>query len=60
MNVIWSKYVQGVNTLYDTRKLRFHDMFAALHRWYPNAEITAIDRDSTFISFAKKSVQTIN
>ena len=82
MNVIWSKYVQGVNTLYDTRKLRFHDMFAeqykalfdldanhpfkilkigcgpgalagALHRWYPNAEITAIDRDSTFISFAQ-------
>lgn len=24
----------------------------ALHRWYPNAEIVAIDRDSEFISFA--------
>ena len=27
----------------------------ALHRWYPNAQITAIDRDSNFISFAKDS-----
>ncbi len=24
----------------------------ALHRWYPNAEITAVDRDSEFIRFA--------
>lgn len=81
MDNIWSKYVQGTNTLYYTRKLRFNDMFAeqykmlfdldtkkklkileigcgpgalagALHRWYPNAEITAIDRDSEFIRFA--------
>jgi ubiquinone/menaquinone biosynthesis C-methylase UbiE len=27
----------------------------ALHRWYPEAEITAIDRDSEFISFAKEN-----
>lgn len=27
----------------------------ALHRWYPNAQITAIDRDSNFISFAKEN-----
>lgn len=83
MNDIWSKYVQGTNTLYYSRKLRFNDMFAeqyktlfelndnmnlkileigcgpgalagALHRWYPNAEITAVDRDSEFISFAGK------
>lgn len=83
MNNIWSKYVQGTNTLYYTRKLRFNDMFAeqykmlfdldtkkklkileigcgpgalagALHRWYPNAEITAIDRDSEFIKFANE------
>ena len=89
MNVIWSKYVQGVNTLYDTRKLRFHDMFAeqykalfdldanhpfkileigcgpgalagALHRWYPNAEITAIDRDSSFISFGDNPKFCVN
>ena len=82
MNVIWSKYVQGINTLYYSRRLRFHDMFvdqyralfdlneriplkileigcgpgalaAALLRWYPNAEITAIDRDTEFIRFAK-------
>ena len=26
----------------------------ALHRWYPNAEIVAIDRDSEFIRFAKQ------
>ncbi|MBE6811016.1 MAG: class I SAM-dependent methyltransferase [Ruminococcaceae bacterium] len=84
MNNIWSKYVQGTNTLYYTRKLRFNDMFAqkykalfdldeskklkileigcgpgalagALHRWYPNAEVTAIDRDSEFIRFANEN-----
>lgn len=27
MNVVWSKFVQGINTLYLTRKLRFDDMF---------------------------------
>ena len=25
----------------------------AMHRWYPMAHVTAIDRDSNFISFAK-------
>lgn len=83
MNIIWSKYVQGIKTLYYTRKLRFDDMFAeqykslfdldekkhlrileigcgpgalagALHRWYPEAEITAIDRDNEFIRFARE------
>lgn len=83
MNIIWSKYVQGTNTLYYSRKLRFDDLFAkqykqifdldtssplkvleigcgpgalagAIHRWYPNAEITAIDRDSEFIRFASE------
>ncbi|MBQ7338910.1 MAG: class I SAM-dependent methyltransferase [Clostridia bacterium] len=29
---------------------------AALHRWYPQAEITALDRDSEFIRFARKNV----
>ncbi|MCH5273966.1 MAG: class I SAM-dependent methyltransferase [Lachnospiraceae bacterium] len=82
MNIIWSEYVQGINTLYYSRKLRFNDMFSkqytdlfslnpeaemrileigcgpgalagALRRWYPKAEITAIDRDSNFIHFAK-------
>lgn len=89
MNVTWSKYVQGKNTLYFTRKLRFDDYFSnqfkplfdlnediklkileigcgpgalagSLHRWYPNADITAIDRDSEFIEFAKKHEQGIN
>ncbi len=88
MNVIWSNFVQGINTLYSSRKLRFHDFFAdqyksffkldgdkplkileigcgpgalagALHRWYPNAEITAIDRDSEFIRFASENEQGI-
>lgn len=83
MNNIWSKHVQGVGTLYSSRRLRFNDMFfeqyralfgideskalkileigcgpgalaGALHRWYKNAEITAIDRDSGFIEFAKE------
>lgn len=83
MNVIWSKYIQGTNTLYYSRKLRFDDLFSeqykrlfhlnedrdlkileigcgpgalagALRRWYPNAEITAVDRDSNFIRFAKE------
>lgn len=82
MNVIWSSYVQGVKTLYYSRKLRFDDMFmeqyrklfaldekgdwkileigcgpgalaGALHRWYPNAKVTGIDRDSEFVRFAK-------
>ena len=81
MNNIWSQYVQGTNTLYYSRRLRFDDMFArqykalfdlketgnikvleigcgpgalagALHRWYPDAEITAVDRDSEFLRFA--------
>ncbi len=83
MNDIWSKYVQGTNTLYCSRKLRFDDLFAeqykalfaldtskplkileigcgpgalagALRRFYPNADITAVDRDSEFIRFAKE------
>ena len=80
MNTIWSQYVQGVKTLYMSRKLRFGDRFAeryrallglngnfkllevgcgpgalagALRRWYPNAQITGLDRDSNFISFAR-------
>lgn len=89
MNVIWSKYVQGINTLYYTRKLRFDDLFTeqyirlfdldknaalkileigcgpgalagALHRWYPNAEITALDRDSEFIRFGTEHEPGVN
>lgn len=81
MNDVWSKYVQGANTLHYSRKLRFDDIFSeqykalfnlnalkklkileigcgtgalasSLGRWYPNAEITATDRDSEFIKFA--------
>lgn len=84
MNELWSKQIQGIQTLYLSRKVRFNDLFqkgyessfkldkdkklkileigcgpgalaAALHRWYPNAEITAIDRDSNFINFAKEN-----
>ena len=84
MNNIWSEKIQGIKTLYFSRKLRFDDFFAsrykelfkieqkpgvriieigcgpgalagALHRWYPEAAITAIDRDTNFISFAKEN-----
>ena len=89
MNNIWSENIQGVKTLYLSRKLRFDDMFfeqykkvlklkqdanikileigcgpgalaEALCRWYPNASITALDRDSNFISFAKKNIKGVN
>ena len=89
MNTIWSKNIQGTQTLYSSRKLRFDDLFStqyrslfnletnkklkileigcgpgalaiALQRWYPNAEITAIDRDSEFIRFAKQIAPQIN
>ncbi len=88
MNNIWSKNVQGIMTLYLSRKLRFDDVFfeqykksfdldenlnikileigcgpgalaESLHRWYPKAQITAIDRDSSFISFAKENITGI-
>lgn len=88
MNTVWSSFIQGANTLYYTRKLRFNDIFAgqyealfnldkrrdlkileigcgpgalagALHRWYPNAEITAVDRDSEFIHFARENEKGI-
>ena len=32
----------------------------SLHRWFPRAEITAIDRDSRFISFAKSNIPGID
>lgn len=83
MNTVWSSYVQGVETLYYSRRLRFDDMFCerfkplfmikecrptnileigcgpgalagALQRWYADARITAVDRDSAFIEFASK------
>ena len=88
MNRLWSEHVQGVMTLYLSRKLRFDDYFfpqyervfqlepdrqlrileigcgpgalaEALRRWYPGAEITAIDRDSNFISFAQKHIDAV-
>ena len=89
MNNIWSDHVQGIMTLYLSRKLRFDDVFfaqydplfgldhnkemrileigcgpgalaEALHRWYPRAQITAIDRDSNFIAFAQKNIKGID
>jgi len=83
MNTIWSDNIQGIQTLYLSRKLRFDDCFSeqykrmfgldpnaemrileigcgpgvlagALQRWYPNAGITGIDRDSRFIAFARE------
>lgn len=89
MNNIWSDHVQGIMTLYLSRKLRFDDLFfaqydkhfdldpgkalkileigcgpgalaEALHRWYPKAQITAIDRDSNFIAFAQKNIRGVS
>ena len=89
MNNIWSEHVQGVMTLYLSRRLRFDDIFfeqydrlfeldrseplkileigcgpgalaQSLHRWYPNAQITAIDRDSRFIAFAKNNIPGVD
>ena len=88
MNTIWSENVQGIMTLYLSRKLRFDDMFfrqykdifdidpdkklkileigcgpgalaEALHRWYPNADIIGIDRDTKFIEFAGRTVKGV-
>ena len=88
MNTIWSDHVQGIDTLYLTRSLRFDDHFKnqylphlaldvkkklrileigcgpgalaeSLHRWYPNAEIIGIDRDSHFVSFAKEHISGV-
>lgn len=88
MNNIWSDNIQGIKTLYLSRKLRFDDFFygqykelfsldkskklrileigcgpgalaEALHRWYPNAEIVAIDRDSNFIEYAKENISGV-
>ncbi len=88
MNTTWSEHVQGINTLYMSRKLRFDDMFfsqydklfgldrenelrileigcgpgalaEALKRWYPNAKITAVDRDSAFIKYASDHIRGV-
>lgn len=89
MNNIWSENIQGVMTLYLSRKLRFDDLFfeqykktfaldktanirileigcgpgalsESLHRWFPKSHITAIDRDSNFISFARENIPGID
>lgn len=87
MNTIWSTYLQGIGTLYDTRSLRFSDVFKdkyknvfaienkrkileigcgpgalaeSLFRWYPNAQIYGVDRDSNFIDFARERNNHIN
>ena len=89
MNNFWSDNIQGIMTLYLSRKLRFHDQFSeqyknifalndraglkileigcgpgalaeSLHRWFPGAQITAIDRDSRFISFAKANIPGVD
>ena len=52
---------QYVDKLQIARKARILEigcgpgaLAAALHRWYPDAQITGIDRDSRFIAFAKE------
>lgn len=82
LHTAWSEEIQGVLTLYLSRRLRFDDCFSAqytklfaldrgralkileigcgpgalagaLRRWYPCAELCAVDRDSNFIRFAR-------
>ena len=89
MNTVWSEHIQGVKTLYLSRKLRFDDLFkeqymklfgldpekklkileigcgpgavaAALKKWYPKAEVTGLDRDSRFISFASENFPEVS
>ena len=87
MNTIWSTYVQSIDTLYLSRRLRFSDRFQAqyqsafsidggsrileigcgpgalvqsLHRWYPCAQVSGIDRDRSFIEFARKNVPGVS
>lgn len=93
MNTIWSTYIQNIGTLYESRALRFADMYKnkytdifalndkngdlrekkkileigcgpgalaeALAAWYPQTEVTGIDRDSNFIAFARKKAPHI-
>ena len=88
MNTVWSENVQGISTLFPSRRLRFDDLFAdqyrslfdldgnkklkileigcgpgalaeALHRWYPDAEITGVDRDTNFVKFARENVRGV-
>lgn len=87
MNKVWSTYVQGIRTLYDSRVLRFSDLFQgkykdifaidnkekileigcgpgaladSMSRWYPNAKIIGVDRDSNFVEFAKERAPYID
>ena len=87
MNRIWSECIQGIGTLYQSRSLRFNDLFRdaytsafhipdggkileigcgpgalaqALHRWYPAAAITAVDRDSGFIEYARENIAGVS
>lgn len=86
MNTTWSDCIQGIDTLYLTRMLRFSDVFRekyqkafqidgrkdileigcgpgalcqSLNRWYPEANIYGIDRDSKFIEFARQKALCI-
>ena len=88
MNTDWSRHVQGIDTLYLSRKNRFHDCFGAqykalfrldegkslrileigcgpgalleaLRRWYPEADLTGLDRDSAFIAFARERLNGV-
>lgn len=85
MHELWSRQIQGIQTLYGSRSLRFQDgyrsqwteLFAlparkglrilevgcgpgaltgALCRWYPDAELVGLDRDSRFIAFARAQI----
>ena len=65
-NMFFNQYKSLFN-LNQSSKLRILEIgcgpgaFAeSMHRWYPNAQITAIDRDSNFISFAKENITGVD
>ena len=86
LNTLWSIYMQSPELLYETRSMRFSDVFKdnyvkvfsldgrkkileigcgpgalaeSLSRWYPDSEITGLDRDKNFIQYAKEHNQAI-
>lgn len=86
LSTLWSTRMQSPELLYETRSMRFADVFKenytkvfsmddrkkileigcgpgalaeSLSRWYPEAEITGLDRNTNFIEYAKDRNQVI-
>ena len=60
---LFSDQYRGLFGLDENKKLKILEigcgpgaLAEALHRWYPEAEITGIDRDTNFVKFARENV----